>query len=160
MKCELRLIEPEDNVELASVIRKVLKEHGVDRPGTVYTDPTTDELFELFNSSQNAFYYVATVEEKIVGGCGIYPTSGLPDGFAELVKLYLLKEVRGMGLGKQLMQRCMEEAEHFYTHLYLETTPELSNAIGLYESLGFKTIKSRLGESGHFSCNVWMVKNL
>lgn len=45
---QIRQIKQEDNAELAGVIRNILEEHGVARPGTVYTDPTTDALFELF----------------------------------------------------------------------------------------------------------------
>ena len=42
MEAKLRPIQKTDNTVIASVIRSILKEHGVDKPGTVYTDPTTD----------------------------------------------------------------------------------------------------------------------
>ena len=90
MKIELRPITKYDNIAIASVIRSILKEHGVNKPGTVFTDPTTDNLFELFEM-ENSNYWVALVDNEIVGGCGIYPTIGLPDGCIELVKLYVLK---------------------------------------------------------------------
>ena len=48
MRISFHQISKEDNVQIASVIRSVLKEHGADKPGTVYTDPTTDALFQLF----------------------------------------------------------------------------------------------------------------
>ena len=88
---QIRQIKQEDNAELAGVIRNILEEHGVARPGTVYTDPATDALFELFQE-QGSVYFVAMDGCKIVGGCGIYPTSGLPEGMSELVKLYLHQE--------------------------------------------------------------------
>ena len=154
----IRAIRKEDNVELAKVIRGVLTEHGVDRPGTVYTDPTTDALFELFQD-KGAFYFVAENENSILGGSGIYPTPGLPDGCIELVKIYLNNTARGKGLGKQLMQVCIDKAKDFgFTSIYLETMPELSSAIGLYENMGFKKLNERLGDSGHFACDLWMVK--
>jgi len=155
----IRPLEISDNIEIAKVIRCVLKEHGVDRPGTVYTDPTTDNLYQLFREN-GAAYFVAEYDGKIVGGCGIYPTKGLPEGHAELVKLYLLPEYRGMGLGKRLMEVSIEFALKYYSALYLETMPELANAIDLYRNLGFEPIPERLGESGHFSCNIWMTKQL
>lgn len=159
LKIKIRPIKPEDNAEIAYVIRGILEEHGVNRPGTVYTDPTTDLLYELFNR-ENAWYYIATDSGRIIGGCGIYPTEGLPDGYGELVKLYLEKEYRGTGIGKKLMEVAIEDAKGIYSALYLETMPELSNAIDLYKKMGFEMIDNRLGESGHFSCHIWMVKQM
>ena len=154
-----REIQQGDNKELAEVIRIVLREHGVARPGTVYTDPTTDALFELFQP-ETACYFVATDGDKIIGGCGIYPTAGLPTGCAELVKLYLLKEYRNLGIGKRLIEQSIEFARKQYDCLYLETMDELAGAIELYKRLGFQFIDQRLGASGHFSCPIWMLKSL
>ena len=157
---QIREIRQEDNTELARVIRSILEEHGVARPGTVYTDPTTDALFELFQE-EGSVYFVALDEGKIIGGCGIFPTVGLPSGMSELVKLYLLDSYRGKGIGKELMMRSIEFAKSFrYKSLYLETMDELSNAIQLYNNLGFKTIDGPLGETGHFACEIRMVKEL
>lgn len=157
---QIRQIQQSDNEELARVIRSILKEHGVAKPGTVYTDPTTDHLFELFQE-KGSVYYVVLDEGNIVGGCGIYPTKGLPEGMGELVKLYLLSEYRGKGIGKELMVRSIDFAKDFgYTSLYLETMDELSNAIQLYNNLGFNTLDGPLGDTGHFACEIRMVKEL
>jgi putative acetyltransferase len=160
MPINIRPIQPEDNEKIASIIREILTEHGMNKPGTVFTDPTTDTLFELFQT-ENAAYWVVEENNSILGGCGIYPTKGLPNDCAELVKLYLSKELRGKGLGKQLMQLCMEEAKSLgYNKLYLESMPELNSAVGLYEKLGYKKLDSPMGDSGHFACDLWMVKEL
>lgn len=160
MAIEYRLIQSDDNPQIASVIRSVLKEHGVDKPGTVYTDPTTDALFELFQTP-GSLYWLAIEENKIIGGCGIYPTKGLPEGYAELVKLYVLEQARNKGVGFHLMEKCFESAMQLgYTKLYLETLPELGKAISLYQRLGFVSLAEPLGDSGHFACNIWMSKEL
>lgn len=159
-KLEIRPIQPEDNADLASVIRSILEEFDAAKPGTVYTDPTTDNLFELFQTPQSA-YFVALLNDEIVGGCGIYPTKGLPEGCTELVKLYLASVTRGKGLGKALMERCFEIAQQKgYTEIYLETLPELHIAVGLYEHMGFEYLEKPYGESGHFACDLWMAKQL
>ncbi|MCH2230341.1 MAG: GNAT family N-acetyltransferase [Crocinitomicaceae bacterium] len=156
----IRKIEKKDNVELAQVIKSVLKEHGEARPGTVYTDPTTDSLFELFEED-NSVYWVVEDKSKILGGCGLYPTKGLSENCIELVKLYLSSDARGKGVGKLLMNKCIEYAKQMgYSQVYLETIPALSSAVGLYESLGFVRLDHPLGDSGHFACNVWMLKDL
>ena len=81
-----RNIERKDNLSLAELIRNVFREFGIDRPGTVYFDPTTDDLYKLFRKPGSE-YWVALDNEVIIGGCGVYPTPGLPEGCAELVAL-------------------------------------------------------------------------
>lgn len=153
---EYRLIQPADNAEIARVIRGALEEFGVNQPGTVYTDPTTDDLYALFRDEKSA-YWIAEENGSIFGGCGIYPTTGLPNGYGELVKLYLRKEVRGRGIGQELMLKSIDSAREMgYTYLYLESLPELNQAVELYKKVGFKLLPNRLGESGHFACDLWM----
>ena len=151
-----RLIQPADNAEIARVIRGALEEFGVNQPGTVYTDPTTDDLYALFRDEKSA-YWIAEENGSIFGGCGIYPTTGLPNGYGELVKLYLRKEVRGRGIGQELMLKSIDSAREMgYAYLYLESLPELNQAVELYKKVGFKLLPNRLGESGHFACDLWM----
>jgi putative acetyltransferase len=160
MAITFRKIEKRDNKELAEVIRTVFREFKIDRPGTVYFDPTTDDLFALF-SKQGSEYWIAEDDGVIAGGCGIYPTPGLPEGCAELVKLYLSALHRGKGVGWQLMEKSFESAKRLgYKQLYLESLPELGKAISLYKRAGFKNIPAPLGNSGHFGCNIWMLKDL
>jgi putative acetyltransferase len=157
---QIRPIEPGDNVELAKVIRAALTEFGANKPGTVYFDPTTDALYELFRTP-GSYYFVATIDHKVVGGCGLFPTDNLPEGTCELVKLYVAKEARGTGLGKQLMEKSMSWAKsHGYTQVYLESMPELTKAVSIYEKVGFKSLDGPLGNSGHCGCDIWMLKAL
>lgn len=159
-KATIRPIRPSDNLHIAQIIREVLTEFKANKPGTAYFDTSLDELYTVF-THPDAAYWVAEQDGRIVGGGGIYPTNGLPAGYCELVKLYLLPVARGQGLGKALIQQGAEAArERGFTHLYLETVPELTSAITLYEKMGFRYLPSALGASGHFGCNVWMLKAL
>lgn len=156
----IRKIANEDNERLAFIIRAVLAEFKANKPGTVYYDPTTDDLFTLFQIPCSA-YFVATINDEIVGGSGVYPTANLPRGCCELVKLYLSPAARGKGIGKALMQQCFAAAKELgYTSMYLETMPELSTAVGMYEQMGFTYLTGPLGNSGHFGCDIWMLKQL
>ena len=156
----IRQITKEDNAAMAAIIRKILIEFGANKPGTVFFDPTTDDLFQLF-SIPDAAYFIAEDNGRIVGGSGVFPTPGLPAGYCELVKLYLIPEMRGQGLGLLLMEKCFQKAIDFgFTHMYLETMPELRTAIGLYEKAGFSFLPGPLGHSGHFGCDLWMTKKL
>jgi len=156
----IRRVEKSDNNHLAKLIRKVFEEHDAPREGTVYSDPTTDNLYGLFQPKESVLW-VAEINGEILGCCGVYPTEGLPENCAELVKFYLSKQARGKGIGKALLERSIESAKEIgYTDLYIESMPEFSKAIQLYERFGFYKLNKALGFSGHTSCNIWMMKNL
>jgi putative acetyltransferase len=156
----IRNLEEKDNAAMAKIIRDTLEEFRANKPGTVYFDPTTDNLSALFETPQSR-YFIAEQEGRVVGGAGIYPTKNLPDQTCELVKLYLHQSARGQGLGKLLLQKCIDEALSCgYRKMYLETMPELIIAIPLYEKFGFTYIPSALGESCHTGCDIWMIRDL
>src|SRR4051812_45291936 len=155
-----RRIEWKDNKELALIVRNSLAEFGANKLGTVYYDDTTDHLFELFQKPGSQ-YYVAEQDGKLLGGAGIYPSEGLPAETCELVKMYLRPEARGRGLGKSLIEKCLEFAKGFgYNQVYIETMPELRKAVSVYEKFGFEYLEGPLGNTGHFGCDVWMLKKL
>ncbi len=156
----IRTIEPGDNKALATIIRDTLAEFKANKPGTVYFDETTDHLSDVFKTD-GSIYFVAELDGEIMGGSGIYPTANLPEGTCELVKLYLSSKARGKGLGKILLQKCLAAAKELgYKKMYLETMPELTIAIPMYEKLGFTYLPAAQGSSGHTGCDVWMIKEL
>ena len=159
-KVIIRNIQLADNAAIAKVIRAALTEFGANKPGTVFFDASTDALSELFKVP-GAVYYVAEYENEILGGGGIYPTEGLPEGTCELVKMYLQPKGRGIGLGKKLIEKSLEFAKtNGYTQVYLETMPELRQALDTYAKFGFEYLKGALGNSGHHGCSLWMLKKL
>lgn len=157
----IRDIILDDNAALAKIIRTALEEFGANKPGTVYFDATTDHLSELFQSTPKATYFIAEKEGIVLGGAGIFPTEGLPSDTCELVKMYLSPESRGLGLGRLLIQRCLETAKaKGFGQVYLETMPELRKAISVYEKFGFVYLDAPMGNSGHCGCDIWMRKLL
>ncbi|MCH2032457.1 MAG: GNAT family N-acetyltransferase [Tenacibaculum sp.] len=160
MDISYRKVEQRDNPYLAKMIRGVIEEFDAPRTGTVYSDSSTDTLFELFQES-NSVLWVAEQNNEAIGCCGIFPTEGLDNGYCELVKFYISDKARGKGIGKELMLKTIDSAKEFgYTHIYLESLPHFSKAISMYEESGFITIDKQLGNSGHSSCNVWMLKKI
>lgn len=158
---QIRTIQPQDDGPLALIIRSVLEEFGAAKPGTVYYDPETDHLFELFDATPGSAYRVAVVDGVVAGGAGIFPTPGLPPGTCELVKMYLLPVARGRGTGKALLQGLFRSAKDLgYERMYLETMPELKTAVGMYERMGFGYLDAPKGRSGHDGCDIWMEKAL
>jgi putative acetyltransferase len=156
----IRPIQPTDNTAIASIIRRSLEEFGANHPGTVYYDDSTDHLFELFQSTPRSDYFIAEKAGEILGGAGIFPTDGLPEGTCELVKMYLSPAARGLGLGRHMINQCLEIAKQTgYESVYLETMPELKKAVSVYEKFGFEFLQKPMGNSGHCGCDIWMIKN-
>ena len=156
----IRTIEPGDNQAIARIIRQTLAEFGANHPGTVYYDESTDHLYEMFRTPGSA-YFIAEDGKKILGGAGIFPTDGLPDSTCELVKMYLLPEARGAGLGRRMMDVCLQTARDLgYKNVYLETMPELKKAISNYQKYGFTTLDKPMGNSGHHGCDIWMIREI
>jgi putative acetyltransferase len=156
----IRTIEDADDAALAIIIRNALAEFGANKPGTVFYDPTTDHLSGIFKK-EGSVYFVAAFNNEIAGGAGIYPTDGLPHDTCELVKMYLSPASRGLGLGRFLIQKCLQAAKEMgYQNVYLETMPELKQALKVYEKSGFEYLNGPMGNSGHFGCDRWMLKKL
>ena len=89
----IRSIQTQDNAALAHIVRAALVEFDAAKPGTVYFDPTTDHLFELFRQP-GSLYFVAEEDGTVLGGAGLFPSEGLPADTCELVKMYLRPEAR------------------------------------------------------------------
>ena len=156
----IRNIQHSDDSAIAELIRSVFVEFHAPLSNTVYDDPRTSTMFENFQHPK-CEYFVVEEEGEVLGGCGYFPTEGLPMGYAELVKLYLSPKMRGRGMGKELMRRVIEAAKSAgYNYLYIESFPEFSQAVTMYEKFGFKHIPTRLGNSGHTATSIHMVKNL
>lgn len=156
----IRQVEEKDNTELAGIIRDAFIQFRAPTQNTVFEDPTTDRLNELFKT-QDAVLWVAEQDGALLGCCGIYPTEDLPEACAELVKFYLSAAARGKGIGKKLFTRCLESARELgYRQVYLESLPEFSTAVGMYQKLGFRLLNAPLGNSGHTGCTIWMLKEL
>jgi len=157
----IREIQKQDNVSIAAVIRKVLEDLNVPKVGTAYADPQLDWLFESYEQEPKGAYFVVEKEGKILGGAGVGPLKNEAESVCELQKMYFLEEARGLGLGIQMIEKCLQTAKDFgYEKCYLETMPFMDAAQKLYQKVGFTYLCAPMGNTGHNSCPVWMLKEL
>lgn len=155
----IRPVEPDDNAAIRDIILETLVEHRAIGGGFASSDRDTQQMFEAF-LQEGRRYFVIEESGKVVGGAGIAPLPG-EAGTCELVKMYFRPETRGLGLGKRLLQLCLDEAADMgYTQIYLETIEQMRAARGLYEHLGFKQIPNQMGNTGHFSCDIFYLRPL
>ena len=60
-----------------------------------------------------------------------------------------------------LLSKSIHEAKEMgYQSIYLESIPEFSKAVSIYEKQGFQYLTNPLGNSGHTGCNLWMLKQI
>ncbi|AUC23725.1 GNAT family N-acetyltransferase [Polaribacter sejongensis] len=156
----IREIQSKDNAQMATVIREVLLEMGAPKIGTAYEDKATDKMFENFEKP-TSFYYVVEHNNKVVGGAGIAQLDNFEGNTCELQKMYFLPITRGKGLGSKLINTCLEKAKTVgFENCYLETMPYMNAAQALYKRNGFVNLDKPMGNTGHYSCPVWMLKKL
>ncbi|PKP15857.1 MAG: GNAT family N-acetyltransferase [Bacteroidetes bacterium HGW-Bacteroidetes-23] len=156
----IRPIQEADNEMIASVIRSVLIEHDVPKVGTAYADVSLDRMFETYSAPRSR-YFVVEKEGKIIGGAGISQLENEAETICELQKMYFLSEARGLGLGSEMMEKCLTFAQSVgFEKCYLETMPYMHSAQKLYLKFGFQYIDAPMGCTGHTSCPVWMLKEL
>ncbi|MEO5790013.1 GNAT family N-acetyltransferase [Gelidibacter sp.] len=156
----IREIEKGDDVQVAKLIRAVLIEMGVPKVGTAYADQSLDMMTETY-AKERAAYFVIEDQGEVVGGAGIAPLDNFEGHVCELQKMYFLPKARGKGLGAQMMEVCLQKAKSFgFEKCYLETLPYMTDAAKLYAKSGFEYLDGPLGDTGHYSCDVWMIKTL
>ncbi|MDP3854773.1 GNAT family N-acetyltransferase [Phenylobacterium sp.] len=79
--------------------------------------------------------FMAEQDGEVVGCVGMI---ALADGGFEVAKMTVTEAARGTGLGRVLMQACIDKGRALDApRLYLETNSSLGPALGLYRAMGF-----------------------
>jgi GNAT superfamily N-acetyltransferase len=93
-----------------------------------------------------------TDDGEAIGCVGLL---ALSDGGFEVAKMTVSEAARGTGLGRLLMQACIDKATALGApRLYLETNSGLAPALALYRAMGFIDLPA--GDTPYARCDVWM----
>ncbi|HZP67517.1 MAG TPA: GNAT family N-acetyltransferase [Rudaea sp.] len=156
----IRAIQPGDSPAIARIIRSVMPEFGASGPGFAIHDAEVDDMAAAY-ARPGCAYFVVEVDGRVLGGGGVAGLQGGDADVCELRKMYFLPELRGHGAGGALIARCLEGARELgYRRCYLETLKGMDAAQRLYEKHGFRRIEGPLGNTGHFSCNRFYLRDL
>ncbi|HYC76009.1 MAG TPA: GNAT family N-acetyltransferase [Planctomycetota bacterium] len=159
----LRLIEPRDDAEVARLIRDVMTEHGAVGPGYSIEDPEVDAMSRWY-PPPDAAYWVATGDDDVPLGAGGFARlvgTAPEDAVCELRKMYFRPALRGLGLGRRLLDLAMSTARAAgYRTMYLETLASMADAERLYRAAGFAPRCAPMGATGHGGCDRWYSKPL
>jgi putative acetyltransferase len=149
----IRPIEARDDRPMADIIRTVMTSFGASGPGFAIHDPEVSAMSAAYARAR-ASYFVVEHDGRVIGGGGIAPLDGGDADTCELRKMYFLPEARGLGLGRAMLERCLDAARaHGYRRCYLETLTGMDAAQALYAKMGFARIDGPCGTTGHHGCD-------
>lgn len=158
----IRDVATKDNQQLIELVHATLAEFGATKGDGFAMDD--EELLDMYKSYQlpGKHYYVIEKGGKVLGGAGVAPLEDDSNpNICELRKMYFSPLLRGQGVGKAMIDKCIKKAKQMgYTGMYLETIDGMKVAQKLYLSRGFKYLKQRMGNTGHHACPVFMLKQL
>jgi N-acetylglutamate synthase-like GNAT family acetyltransferase len=140
-------------------------------------EPAHAEAFRILNEAWISKYFVVEAKDREVlddphgkiiakGGrvfmalkdgvaVGCAALLKMDDGGYEVAKMTVSEDLRGSGLGRALMQRCIDAgAEMGARRLYLETNSSLGPALGLYRTMGFRDLAP--AETAYVRADVFM----
>jgi putative acetyltransferase len=138
---QIRAATNHDIAPIKNVVFSSLREFGL-LPDENGKDKDLNDIESSYLLNNGFFAVIVQTKTKLIVGCfGLIPMN---ENICELRKMYLLKDQRGKGLGKFILDIAIQQArEKRYKKIVLETISALTTAIFLYKQFGFKEIKPR-----------------
>jgi putative acetyltransferase len=128
-----------DRDRIIALVSQVLTEHGLqaDPEGT---DADLLDIEGNYIQPGGVFEVLEDGDGNLLGTVGLFPLNAET---CELRKMYFVTELRGRGLGRQLLERMIARARSLgFKRITLETISVLKTAIHLYTSAGFIPIET------------------
>jgi putative acetyltransferase len=99
--------------------------------------------------------FVAYFDGQAVGCVALIP---MGDGVYELSKMAVSPQLRGLGIGRKVLQHAVTQAKRMGARsLVLASNARLENAVHLYESVGFRHVPpENLPPNAYSRANVFM----
>lgn len=150
----LRSATAADAEAVRTLVFGVLHEYGL-RPDPDVADRDLAQLTLVYGRPGAAFSVLEDPTGRLVGTVGLLPREA---DTVELRKMYLVKDQRGRGLGRLLLEHALETARGLgHRRMILETATVLREAILLYERYGFVRLP---GSPEVCRCDLVMARDL
>ena len=157
MNFTVRKIEKKDDKTVEYIIRACLIEFGGNRQGLAWADPDLCRFSTLYNRDGWAYWVAELDSGEVVACSGI---GDLGDGVCELQKMYCLAPYRGKGIGRALMDKCLDFAKKRYDKCYIETLANMEKANRFYQNYGFVSLSEPYIKTEHYACDRWYLLDL
>lgn len=134
---QIRLAQhPQDFLDAKELILEYVSWLGFDLAFQNF-DKEMAGLPDMYNK-QDGGLYVAYLNNQPVGVAGLRRFN---DTNAEVKRMFVKDDAKGMGIGKQLLRKCIETAKNLnYISIKLDTAAFMHAAIKLYTDHGFVEI--------------------
>jgi len=131
-----------------SKIKRVRKKEEIEYIKKVLEECEKDERVQI----------LAEINKKIVGSCEIKKSKSEVNQHIGNLGVSVLKGYRGIGIGKKLLQTCMEKAKEIGIEIVtLDVYADNERAIKIYKKLGFKEfgrLKRGIKREGKYIDNI------
>ena len=102
--------------------------------------------------SKGGLIFIAERQGEPIGCAALLK---MDDGGFELAKMAVADHAKGGGIGRKLIQACIDAARAAGAHrVYLESNSALAPALNLYRSAGFVDLPAQA--TPYARCDVWM----
>ncbi len=146
----IRPVEVRDRAAVARELAAYLAHIGEDLDGEGL-DHDIAHWEREYAGASGALLVVEDPAGEIVGTAGV---RSLGPGVGEIKRMWIRPGCQGLGLGRRLLSRCLEEARALtFRVLRLDTERRMAPALYLYRSCGFTEIPDY---NGNTRAQVWM----
>ena len=134
----IRQASNRDCAAILNLVAKVLAEYQLPFDPNC-KDADLKDIETMYIRAGGMFEVIEDKSGRLLGTYGLFP---LNDNTCELRKMYFLPEIRGLGLGKEVLERAVNHARRLgFGLIELETISVLERAIRLYTHFGFVATK-------------------
>ncbi len=139
----VRTAEPEDAPGINNVMKSILKEkiytiYDIDE----YTETKQSRLKQIrrYRRAQGKIIIIALLKNRVIGFVTFNNRDVRKTMHTGFLSIYLLKEFRGVGLGKELLRNLIQWGRNnkIISKMSLAVFSCNKNAIALYKKVGFK----------------------
>lgn len=138
-KREVRFVKVDEGEDL-DVIRQLFREYAESLEIDLCFQNFEEELKALPGkyAAPEGTMILALVDGESAGCIALRKSS---EGIAEMKRLFVRDDYRGLHIGKRLVQLILEEAARLgYSYIRLDTLSTMKEAVSLYQSFGFYEI--------------------
>jgi putative acetyltransferase len=133
----IRTASNDDRERITALVFDVLAEYGL-RGDPESTDADLRDIEGNYLKTGGVFEVIEDGQGNLLGTVGLYP---LDAETCELRKMYFVARLRGLGLGKYILERTINEAKRLgFKRVVLETSSKLMAANRLYTKYGFRLV--------------------
>lgn len=136
----IRSATNQDKNKIITLVTNILSEFDL-QPEFENAESDLIDIEATYFQTGGFFKVVEDNDNHLLGTFALYP---IDENTCKLRKMYLAPQVRGIGLGKQMLECAIDDARKLgFKTMILETMTIMSDAIRLYTRRGFKLIEKQ-----------------